>query len=108
MFTNDIQLTQELHVIRAHILHYGSLLKDFRKTVLFVLETPNPSTEPLADSEFDAEQQAARERSAVMMNRECGTLLSQIERLEKSIGMHDMRLKNVMDLVRGRISAARL
>jgi len=73
-------------------------LKDFKKTVLFVLETPNPSTEPLADSEFDAEQQAARERSAVMMNRECGTLLSEIERLEKSIGMHDMRLKNVMDL----------
>jgi hypothetical protein len=25
MFTNDIHLAQELHVIRAHIIHYESL-----------------------------------------------------------------------------------
>jgi hypothetical protein len=108
MITNDIQLIEELHVIRAHNLHYESLLGDFRKTVLFVLETPNPSTEPLANSDFDAEQQAARKRSTVAMKRECGILLTEIDRLHKSIGMHGMRLKNVMDLVGGVMSAARL
>ncbi|KAJ3709779.1 hypothetical protein C8R42DRAFT_729842 [Lentinula raphanica] len=35
-------LTHQLHVIRAHLLHYESLLDDFRKTVEFLLKTVNP------------------------------------------------------------------
>ncbi|KAJ4474023.1 hypothetical protein C8J55DRAFT_518737 [Lentinula edodes] len=35
-------LTHQLHVIRAHLLHYESLLDDFRKTVEFFLKTVNP------------------------------------------------------------------
>ena len=101
MITNDIQLTQELHVIRAHILHYQSLLKDFGKTVQFVLDTPNPSSEPPEDSEFDHEEHAMRKRSAVMMKRECGKILTEIDRLEKSVKVQDLRVKNVMALVCG-------
>lgn len=108
MITNDIQLTRELHVIRAHILHYQSLLKDFDKTVRFVLETPNPSSEPLEDSEFDPKEQEMRERSTVMMKRECEKILTEIDRLEKSVKMQDMRVKNVMALVCGMIPEAGL
>ncbi|KAF9070716.1 hypothetical protein BDP27DRAFT_1323292 [Rhodocollybia butyracea] len=35
-------LTNQLHVTRAHLLHYEQLLIDFRKTVEFVLETAHP------------------------------------------------------------------
>lgn len=41
-----------------------------------------------------------QENSASMMKRECGNLLSEIDRLEMSRRMQDMRLRNVMDLVR--------
>ncbi|KAJ7243048.1 hypothetical protein C8J57DRAFT_1452471 [Mycena rebaudengoi] len=42
MATTDMTLTQQLHVVRAHLLHYASLLEDFRKCVVFVANTPNP------------------------------------------------------------------
>lgn len=32
--TNDMSLTQSLHIIRAHLLHYASLLEDFKKSVV--------------------------------------------------------------------------
>src|SRR5882762_1319268 len=38
--TNESSLTQELHVIRAHLLHYTNLLEDFRKSVQFIKDTP--------------------------------------------------------------------
>lgn len=98
MTTNDMQLTQELHVIRAHILHYQALLKDFGKTVRFVLETPHPSSEPAENSQFDPEEHAMWERSKVMMRRECEKILTEIDRLDKSVKMQDMRVKNVMNL----------
>ena len=103
MITNDIQLTQELHVIRAHILHYQSLLQDFGKTVQFVLDTPNPSSEPSENSEFNHKERATWKRSTVMMKRECEKILTEIDRLEKSVKMQDMRVKNVMALVCGMI-----
>jgi hypothetical protein len=34
--------THTLHIIHAHLLSYTSLLRDFKKSVQFVLETPNP------------------------------------------------------------------
>ncbi|KAF9037772.1 hypothetical protein BJ165DRAFT_1416932 [Panaeolus papilionaceus] len=91
--TTELQmnLTKELHVIRAHHLHYSSLLEDFKKTVVFIRDTKNPAMKnvPPEDKEF----------SRQIMNRECANLLSEIERLENSRRMQDKRLKNVMNLV---------
>lgn len=86
-------LTNELHVIRAHQLHYSSLLADFKKTVLFIRDTPNPALEGT-----DTEGKAS---SDGMMKRECAMLLNEIERLNMSRLMQDKRLKNVMNLVSG-------
>ncbi|KAF8892904.1 hypothetical protein BD779DRAFT_1765736 [Infundibulicybe gibba] len=87
----DIDLTQELHVIRAHQLHYSSLLDDFRKTVEFIRTARNP-----AISSFKKEDQDSTNE---LMERECRNLLNEIERLEMGRRMQDKRLKNVMNLV---------
>jgi CRISPR/Cas system-associated endonuclease Cas1 len=84
-------LTQELHVIRAHQLHYSSLLEDFRKTVEFVSTTRSPA--------MDSYPKEIREHSAELMRRECTNLLNEIRRLEMGRKMQDKRLKNVMNLV---------
>ncbi|TFK31450.1 hypothetical protein BDQ12DRAFT_694126 [Crucibulum laeve] len=89
--TSEMTLTQELHIIRAHHLHYSSLLEDFRKTVEFIRDTHNPAMEDLTQKERDFSQN--------LMNRECANLLSEIKRLEMSRTMQDQRLKNVMNLV---------
>ncbi|KAG5644685.1 hypothetical protein DXG03_007985 [Asterophora parasitica] len=89
--TNDMQLTQELHVIRAHHLHYSSLLEDFEKTVIFIRDTPNPA--------MDSVLKEDRDYSSHLMKRECENLLSEIDRLDKGRKMQDKRLKNVMNLV---------
>jgi hypothetical protein len=89
MDTNDIRMTRELHVIRAHLLHYDSLLVDFRKSVDFVLETRNPVLEASIDEQ--------RERE--ILEREGENLLSEIKRLRTTASSQDMRLRNVIDLV---------
>ncbi|KAJ7216584.1 hypothetical protein GGX14DRAFT_442105 [Mycena pura] len=89
--TSDPVLTRELHIIRAHLLHYSALLGDFRKAVDFVRETQNPA--------MDARPDQDRLLSGRLLQRECKTLLSEIDRLEMSRGMQDRRLKNVMNLV---------
>ena len=43
-----------------------------------------------------------------MMKRECEKILTEIDRLEKSVKMQDMRVKNVMALVCGMIPEAGL
>ncbi|KAG6904868.1 hypothetical protein DXG01_006627, partial [Tephrocybe rancida] len=90
---NDIRLTQELHVIQAHLLHYASLLDHFRKTVVFVLDTPYPGLDN--PSLYKPEH---RDRSKELMKKECNNLLSGIEQLEKTCHMQGKRLKNVMNL----------
>jgi len=90
LVTNDIHLTRELHKIRASLLHYASLLESFRKAVLFLRNTANPAMQ-------DHPQLA---ESTQIMNRECDTLLSEIERLGMSRRMQEMRLENVINLVR--------
>lgn len=85
-------LTQELHVIRAHHLHYSSLLEDFQKTVEFIKRTYNPAMDSVSQNE--------RDYSAKLLVRECDNLLSEIDRLELGCKMQDRRLKNVMNLVR--------
>ncbi|KAG6889951.1 hypothetical protein C0995_013478 [Termitomyces sp. Mi166 len=89
--TSDMILTQELHVIRAHHLHYSSLLEDFQKTVEFIKKTYNPALDSVPRSE--------RDYSAKLLVRECDNLLSEINRLELGRRMQDRRLKNVMNLV---------
>src|SRR6266478_9205881 len=83
-----MSLTEELHIIRAHLLHYSSLLAAFEKIVTFIKETPNPAL-----------TEAQHEVSAPLMNRECKNLLEEIERLDQERLMQEKRLKNVMDLV---------
>ena len=83
-----MELTEELHMIRAHLLHYSSLVVAFKEIVLFILETPNPALTP--------EQ---RSISTPLLNRECKTLLHQIERLDEEHKAQEGRLTNVIELV---------
>jgi hypothetical protein len=85
--TNDSHLTTELHTIQAQLLHYASLLEDFRKSVNFIRNTPSPVLE---SSEFTDQ---ARKDTNKLMRKECDNLLSEIERL-------GFQLKNITDLVR--------
>lgn len=89
--TSQMSLTSELHIIRAHQLHYSSLLSSFTKTVEFIRDTDNPALESMDEEE--------RELTKRMMNRECSMLLNEIRRLDMSRKMQDKRLKNVMNLV---------
>lgn len=91
--TNDINLTQELHIIQAHLLHYAILLDEFKKTVIFVLETPNPALDDTA--RYSPEVKLHSEQ---LLKQECGNLLREIRRLEGSRSMQSMRLQNVMNL----------
>jgi hypothetical protein len=95
MGTNDPQLTEELHVVRAHLMHFEALLEDFRKTVQFVQDTPAQCLLP-REGEKETEEQS---RSRATMKRECGNMLTEIGRLERSRDLQDKRVKNVMDLV---------
>ncbi|KAF9531382.1 hypothetical protein CPB83DRAFT_848934 [Crepidotus variabilis] len=45
IYSNDLEMTHELHIIQAHLLHFENLLGDFKKTVEFIEVTPNPSME---------------------------------------------------------------
>lgn len=90
--SSNITLTQELHIIRAHQLHYSSLIEELRKTVIFVRDTRNHAME--AEQFLDI-----RDYNADLMGRECENLLSEINRLEMSLRMQDRRMKNVMHLV---------
>ena len=89
--TSEMGLTQELHIIRAHHLHYASLLDDLTKTVKFVGDTLNPALESLSEED--------RTESKLVMERETQILLTEIKRLNKTRDMQDKRLKNVMNLV---------
>ncbi|KAF7760200.1 hypothetical protein Agabi119p4_10876 [Agaricus bisporus var. burnettii] len=90
---NDLDFTQELHRIRAHLLHYASLLEDFKKTVIFVRDTHHPA---LDNTDYFTPQES--QCSKTLMNQECTNLLNQIERLELTRKMQDKRLTNVMQL----------
>ncbi|KAF6751701.1 hypothetical protein DFP72DRAFT_473080 [Ephemerocybe angulata] len=89
--TSQLHITQELHVIRAHHLHYSSLLEDFRRTIEFIRDTENPALSKMneEDSKWSKE----------IMERETTNLLDEIARLEQGRRIQDRRLKNVMNLV---------
>ena len=103
--THEIELTRELHKVEAHLLHYKQLLQDFKKSVIFVKDTPNPVTESGKMTKQERKMAArAREDSKNLMDKETHNLLSEIERLEGQRSMYSDRLQNVMRLVRFRPS----
>jgi len=89
--TADMRITQELHSIRAHQLHYISLLDHYTKHINFIKNTPNPAMDGLSEAD--------RKRSAKLLTRECDNLLNEVERLNNELSSQEKRLKNVMDLV---------
>lgn len=97
--TSNMTLSRELHIIRAHQLHYSSLLEDFRKTIAFIRATKNPA--------LDSFPKPTRLRSADLMKRECTNLMNEIDRLDMSREMVDKQLKSVMNLVGAYINCPR-
>ena len=91
---NDIDLTHELHAIRAHLLHYQSLLDDFRRTITFIEQTPFPGLNDPARY-----PRHSREISQQLLKTESANLLQEIQRLEDSKQLQERWLKNVMNLV---------
>jgi len=91
--TNDVAITYELHVMRAHLLHYTSLLRDFRTSVEFVRDVTNPAMES------DDVDEETRVHDSAELNKECANLLSEIDRLEMHRKTLDDRVKNVQALV---------
>jgi len=91
--TNDVAMTYELHVIRAHLLHYTTLLLDFKKSVVFVRDTPNPVMD------HDSVTKTQRKLDKKLLVQECGNLLLEIERLEMNRRLQDDRVQNVKLLV---------
>ena len=89
--TTEMLLTRELHIIRAHHLHYLSLLDHYTKHIKFIRNTPNPAMDGLSKEE--------RESSQNLLNRECNNLLNEIDRLNAELSTQEKRLKNVMALV---------
>jgi len=92
MTSNDLEFTEELHIVRAHLLHYESLMDEFRKTVEFVAKVDSPA--------LDDDSPEDKKTTRGLITRECENLLRDIKRLERNRMMQDRRLKNVMDLVR--------
>jgi hypothetical protein len=91
--TNDVAITYELHVIRAHLLHYNALLRDFRTSVEFVRDTANPAMD------HDDIDDASRASDKELLNKECENLLSEVHRLELHRKTLDDRVQNVQNLV---------
>lgn len=90
--SNNIELTRELHILQAHLLHYQSLLHNFEVSVQFIAKTHNPAMD---SSDVSDEH---RKESKELMKTESENLLSEIDRLERRRTMLSNRLKNVMDL----------
>jgi hypothetical protein len=80
-----------LHVIRAHHLHYLSLLDHYTKHVTFIKNTSNPA--------MDGINKADRLSSQKLLNRVCDNLMNEIGRLTAELNTQERRPKNVMDLV---------
>ncbi|KAK0230350.1 cora-like Mg2+ transporter protein-domain-containing protein [Armillaria fumosa] len=89
--TSDTDITHEMHIIRGNCIQFSSLLENLRKTVVFIRDTPNPAMDTLPQEE--------KQYSRTLLEKECRTLLSEIDRLEMGGRMQDQRLKNALNLV---------
>lgn len=88
MHASSLEVTQRLHMIRAHLLYYSSHLQTFKKTVQFVRKTFNPA--------LTIEQQ---EICGPLLERECNMLQKAVERLDIQREIQEKRLGNVLNLV---------
>jgi len=104
LIESRVEHTRDLHILKAHLLHYESLLHDFMVSVEFIEKTPNPAMENRPASpamEGRPVSPAMEDRpddSKEMVKLECQYLLSEIKRLHNRRSMMSDRLKNVMDL----------
>ncbi|KAK0499637.1 hypothetical protein EDD18DRAFT_1349831 [Armillaria luteobubalina] len=89
--TSDTDITHEMHIIRGNCIQFSSLLENLRKTVIFIRDTPNPAMDTLPQEE--------KQYSRTLLEKECRTLLSEIDRLEMGGRMQDQRLENALNLV---------
>lgn len=80
--------------MRAHLICYQQLLRDFRASVVFVKETANPAMDAGSVTEDE------RKEAAQILRSEADHLLGEIERLEKQRGIQTDRVGNAMSLVR--------
>ncbi|OJA16736.1 hypothetical protein AZE42_07558 [Rhizopogon vesiculosus] len=85
-----------LYTLQALLLHYESLLHDYQISVSFIEKTPNPAMH--CEGIYEEQRKASNE----LMKKECGNLLSEIDRLEKRRMMLHDRLKNLLDIVDSR------
>ncbi|KAE9399503.1 hypothetical protein BT96DRAFT_775971, partial [Gymnopus androsaceus JB14] len=83
-------LAHQLHVVRAHLLHYESLLDDFRKTVEFVLKPLTRAWLSLLHLYLEPYER--------LLDKECTNLLIEISRLKMTRAMLNKRLGNVTEL----------
>ncbi|KAG8216442.1 hypothetical protein J3R82DRAFT_6548 [Butyriboletus roseoflavus] len=97
---NDIKLTRELHKLQAHLLYYQQLLRDFRVSVEFVKDTPNPAMSVL---ESDPDERIA---SGKLLSKEANNLMSEIDRLTGQRQMLSDRLQNVIHLAFASVNIA--
>lgn len=89
--TGELALTEELHIIRAHHLHYSTLLDDLEKHVQFIRDTHNPMMDVMKPVDI--------KKSKDTMRRECQNLLTEVKRLKTELAMQELRLKNVVSQV---------
>ncbi|KAF8958968.1 hypothetical protein BDZ97DRAFT_1430263 [Flammula alnicola] len=89
--TKSANLTHELHIIRAHQLHYSSLLEDINKHVKFIRDTPSPLLASLSPEDHKFSQ--------MIMERECTNLLTETKRLQDELHNQEQRLRNFNQLV---------
>lgn len=103
--TSEMSLTQELHVLRAHNLHYSSLLQNLRQTLEFISESAHPTPESWiynysGDDDRGIQRQLREIRPKVAtVQRECSNILKSVRRLEMAQEMHNHRLQNIIDMV---------
>ncbi|OAX37823.1 hypothetical protein K503DRAFT_866597 [Rhizopogon vinicolor AM-OR11-026] len=82
-----------LHAFRARLLYYELLLDGLRASVSFIEKTPNPAMH--CEGIYEAQRKASND----LLKKECGNLLSEIDRLEKRRTMLCNRVKNLLHIV---------
>lgn len=81
---SDIELSPQLHGIRAHLLYYDDLLDQLKKSLKFV------DTVGVVGGDSEGQR---------LLKKEVTTLLNEVDRLRRQRDMQDSRLSNVMKLV---------
>lgn len=86
----EIEVTHELHNVRSALLFYKGLLKNFYRSIEFILQHPNPA--------FAGDSPEMR-KSRELLKRECEHLLVEVSRLQDTKDMCQERVSNALDLV---------